>query len=311
MSTPTSQHPSEHRAYVITGPTSGIGRQTALELAKHGTVVLVGRDRAKLDEVKAIIEGRGHHAAAVACDLSDLASVGRATDEIVALRLPIVGLLNNAGVAPVRATTNAQGWDMTFATNHLGPFALTAALVPHLPDGGNVVFVASGVEDPDRKPARVAGFRGGRYISAEASARGEWQPGGSKVPGADAYATSKQCNLATALEFARETPRLRFNAVEPGFNPGTALGREANPFVRFLLKYVLTLFAPFVKYWSTPKRAARVITNALLNESGQSGVYYDERGQPMLGSTQVRDPQFTARVVAETRDFLARVSADA
>ena len=70
-------------------------------------------------------------------------------------------------------------------------------------------FICSGVEDPQRRPAVVAGFRGGRYISAEASARGKWQPGGSALPGGDAYATSKQCNLATAMAFARETPRLR------------------------------------------------------------------------------------------------------
>ena len=60
---------------------------------------------------------------------------------------------------------------MTFATNYLGPFVLTEALIPHLPDGANVVFVASGVEDPERKPAKAAGFRGGRLISVEASAR--------------------------------------------------------------------------------------------------------------------------------------------
>ena len=65
--------------------------------------------------------------------------------------------------------------------------------MPHLPDGANVVFVASGVEDPERKPAKAVGFRGGRYISAEASARGEWKPGGATQPGVDAYATSKQC----------------------------------------------------------------------------------------------------------------------
>jgi NAD(P)-dependent dehydrogenase (short-subunit alcohol dehydrogenase family) len=136
----------------------------------------------------------------------------------------------------MHATKNAQGWDMTFATNHLGPFALTEALVAHLPDGANVVFVCSGTEDPERKAAVAAGFRGGRYISAEASARGEWKPGGSAIPGGDAYATSKQCNLATVMALAHETPRLRFNAFEPGFNPGTSLGREANVFVRFLLK---------------------------------------------------------------------------
>jgi NAD(P)-dependent dehydrogenase (short-subunit alcohol dehydrogenase family) len=286
-----------------------IGHSTALELAKYGTVVLVGRDRGRLDEVRKTIERAGHHAVPVVCDLSDLASVRRAAAEIIALGLPLAGLVNNAGIMELRATKNAQGWDTTFATDHLGPIALTEALMPHLPDGANVVFVCSGVEDPKRRPAVVAGFRGGRYISAEASARGEWKPGGSKLPGGDAYATSKQCNLATVLAFARETPRLRFNAVEPGFSPATGLGRDANVLLRLLGKYVLSPLAPFIKYWSTPARAAKIVTNALLNESGGTGVYYDERGRPMLGSTLVRDPEFQDRVVAQTRALLSTVSA--
>lgn len=301
--------PGERKAYIITGPTSGIGHRTALELAKHGTVVLVGRDQGKLDEVQKTIERAGQHAVLVVCDLSDLASVRRAAAEIIALQLPLAGLVNNAGIFDMRATKNAQGWDTAFTTNHLGPFVLTEALMPHLPDGANVVFVCSGVEDPERRPAVVAGFRGGRYISAEASARGEWKPGGSALPGGDAYATSKQCNLATVMAFARETPRLRFNAVEPGFSPATGLSRDANVFLRLLGKYVLSLVAPFVKYWSTPARAAKVITNAVLNESGKTGVYYDDRGQPMLGSTLVRDPEFQDRVVAETRALLSTVLA--
>jgi len=98
----------------------------------------------------------------------------------------------------------------------------------------------------------MAGFRGGRYISAEASASSEWKPCGSKMPGGDAYARSKQCTLATALAFARETPGLRFNAVEPGFSPETGLGSDANAFLRFFSKYVLSLLAPHIRYWSTP-----------------------------------------------------------
>jgi NAD(P)-dependent dehydrogenase (short-subunit alcohol dehydrogenase family) len=299
---------SEPKAYIVTGPTTGIGRFTALEVAKHGTVVLVGRDHAKLDNLQKVIEQKGGHAVSVVCDMSDIASVRRAATQIVELQLPIAGLVNNAGIMQMRPTKTAQGWDASFATNHLGPFVLTESLIPHLPDGANVVFVASGVEDPERKPAKMAGFRGGRYISAEASARGEWQPGGSKMPGSDAYATSKQCNLATALEFARETLRLHFNAVEPGFSPATSLGRDAPFFLRFLSKYVLSLLAPHIKYWSTPQRAARVITKVLLNESRETGVYYEEQGVPMLGSALVRDPQFTARVVAETRALLATVA---
>jgi NAD(P)-dependent dehydrogenase (short-subunit alcohol dehydrogenase family) len=292
-------------AYIITGPTSGIGRCTALELAKHGTVVLVARDRGKLAQVQRTIERAGGHAVSVLCDLSDLASVQRAAAEIIALQLPLAGLLNNAGIMAAQPRKNAKGWDMAFATNHLGPFALTEALIPHLPDGANIVFVASGVEDPERKFAVFAGFRGGRYISAAASARGEWEPGGSKLPGGDAYATSKQCNLVTVMALAREIPRLRFNAFEPGFTPATSLGRDANAALRVLTGYILPLFAPHLKYWSTPKRAGREGTKILLNVSGQTGIYYDERGHPMQASKLARDPAFADRVVAETRALLA------
>ena len=75
------------------------------------------------------------------------------------------------------------------------------------------------------------------------------------MPGTDAYATSKQCNLATVMAFARETPRLRFNAVEPGFTPNTGLARDANVFVRFLLKYIFRCspLSPFMKYLEYPE----------------------------------------------------------
>src|SRR5580700_3560214 len=259
---------TDRKAYIITGPTSGIGRCTAFELAKHGTVVLVGRDRGKLAEVQKIIEQKGQHAVSVVCDLADLASVRRAAAEIIALHLPIAGLLNNAGIMQMRPTKNALGWDMSFVTNHLGPFALTEALMARLPNGANVLFVVSAVEDPERKPAVAAGFRGGRYISAEASARGEWEPGGAKQPGFDAYATSKQAILAATMAFAREIPQLHFNAVEPGLNPTTGLGGgDVGALVRFLQRFVIPLlvplFMPFIKILSTPQRAARVITQIL------------------------------------------------
>jgi NAD(P)-dependent dehydrogenase (short-subunit alcohol dehydrogenase family) len=312
MSSSVLENRSDRKAYIITGPTSGIGRRAAFEAAKHGTVVLVGRNRRKLDEVQKAIERKGQHAVSVLCDLSDIASVRHAATQIVALHLPIVGLLNNAGIHQMRAATkNALGWDMAFATNHLGPFALTEALVPQLPDGANVVFVVSAVEDPERKPAVRFGYRGGRYISVAASARGEWKPGGSTNPGADAYATSKQAILAVAMAFARETPRLRFNAVEPGLNPTTGLGGDVGAFVRFLQRYIIPLLVPllrpFIKILSTPKRAARVITKILSDASGRTGIYYDEGGHPMLGSALVRDPKFQDRVVAETRAFLSTI----
>jgi len=301
------------KAYLITGPTSGMGRAAALELAKHGKVVLVGRDGAKLAELQKLIERRGQQAVSVVCDLSDLRSVRRAAAAIIALKLPIAGVLNNAGIMQQRTTKNAQGWDLSFATNHLGPFVLTEALVPHLADGTNVLFVGSAVEDPKRKPAVAAGFRGSRYLSAEASARGEWRPGGSTKPGMDAYASSKQCSTVTALAFAREVPRLRFNAVEPGFNPATNLGgADAGAFVRFLQRFfvplLVPLLMPFVKILTTTKRAGRVLSQLVRDSSGRTGVYFDEHGEPMQGSPELHDPRFQDRVVAETRALLAAAS---
>jgi NAD(P)-dependent dehydrogenase (short-subunit alcohol dehydrogenase family) len=195
--------PRQGKAYIITGPTSDIGYRTALQLARHGTVILVGRDREKLGKVSESIERAGGHAIPVVCDLSDVASVRRAAAEITALGLPIASLVNNAGTGQTRATKNARCWDTVFATNHLSPFVLTEALAPRLPDGLGVVFVCSAVEDPERRPAKIAGFRRGRCISTEASARGEGERGGSALPDGDASDTSKQCELATRLPQSR------------------------------------------------------------------------------------------------------------
>src|ERR1700761_6321358 len=94
-------------AYVITGPTSGIGHAAALEISRHGAVILVGRDPQKLADLKSALVRLGRMATVVVCDLGDLKSVWRAAAEIVALRQPILGLLNNAAILDPRATKTA------------------------------------------------------------------------------------------------------------------------------------------------------------------------------------------------------------
>ncbi|MCU1528174.1 MAG: hypothetical protein JWP75_1937 [Frondihabitans sp.] len=298
--------PTSTPAWVVTGPTSGFGRATALELAHHGSVVLVGRNPEKLATVKAEIEGKGGSATTVVADLSDVVSGRRAAAEIAALSLPIRGVLNNAGVMLSKPATSKQGWDLSFATNHLGPLAFTEALIPGLADGTNVVFIASAVEDPERIPAVRAGFRGSRYISAQSAARGEYTPGGSSHAGMDAYATSKQGNLASVFSLAREFPRLRFRAIEPGVNPGSNLGSVPAP-VRLLAKG-LTPLLTLIPHFTTSKRAARVISHIVADPSPATGIYYDEDGKPFHGSKQVSDPAFSDRYIAESRALLATVS---
>ncbi len=90
--------PADRKAYVVTGPTSGIGRCTAFKLSRHGTVVLVGRDRGKLEEVQRLIEKNGGYAASVACTLSEITRVRHAAADILALTLPVSGLVNNGKI---------------------------------------------------------------------------------------------------------------------------------------------------------------------------------------------------------------------
>lgn len=298
----------QKKAWVITGPTSGIGRRAAMELVDRGSLVLVGRDLGKLRELEKEINALpGGDAVSVVADFADVQSVRRAAKQIAALGLNIAGVANNAGGMQTKGGTSKDGWDIAFATNHLGPLAFTEALIPHLADGTNVVFTASGVEDPERKPATQSGFRGSRYISAEASARGEFLKGGSANAGFDAYATSKQGNLATVFSLARQHSRLRFRAIEPGFNPGTGLSRDASPFLQWVARYVMQPLAPLIPYWSTPKRAGRLIADTLTDPSAATGIYYDENGKPMKASKQVSDPAYADRYITESRALLATV----
>ena len=62
--------------------------------------------------------------------------------------------------------------------------------------------------------------------------------------------------IATALALARENPRVRINAVEPGVSPATNLGHDANPILRFIAGIVVAVLAGHVKFLTTPERAA-------------------------------------------------------
>lgn len=147
------------RTAVVTGANSGIGQALAAALAARGAhVVLAVRDPAKGERAAAAIKastagrtttartGAGGGAAATTevmrLDLADLASVHRFTQSWG--DRPLHLLVNNAGVSTPTLQRNAAGRELQFATNHLGPFALTNLLLPHIT--GRVVTLASMAE---------------------------------------------------------------------------------------------------------------------------------------------------------------------
>jgi NAD(P)-dependent dehydrogenase (short-subunit alcohol dehydrogenase family) len=132
---------------LVTGVTSGLGKQTVLELARNGArVVMAARSESKLRAT--IEELRGTVPAAdlvpLIVDLADLGSVRRAADEASGIG-PIDILVNNAGVMATPYRRTVDGFELQFGTNHLGHFALTGLLFPQLAKApaARVVTVAS------------------------------------------------------------------------------------------------------------------------------------------------------------------------
>ena len=134
--------------FFVTGANSGIGRALVEALAARGAqVVLATRSEERTRPVLRAIQSRHPAARAqwVSLDVSDLASVRRAAQEFLASSHPIDVLVNNAGIAGTRALS-PDGFDLTYATNHIGPFLLTNLLLPRVRQSpqGRVVNVASG-----------------------------------------------------------------------------------------------------------------------------------------------------------------------
>ena len=136
------------RVALVTGANSGIGLETARALAGAGaTVLLAGRSLARLEpavaDVMATTGNDGVHA--IVLDLSSLTSVREAAERILSERDGLDLLINNAGVVLSGRSLSADGYELTFATNHLGHFLLTELLLERLVSSApaRIVNVAS------------------------------------------------------------------------------------------------------------------------------------------------------------------------
>jgi NAD(P)-dependent dehydrogenase (short-subunit alcohol dehydrogenase family) len=123
------------RRIVVTGGASGLGLETSRALAQAGaSLTLAVRNAAQGDAAANAIGGEtGNRDIRVAVlDLADLSSVQRFADAWLDRGEALHVLINNAGIMACPLTRNALGWEAQFATNHLGHFALTRALLPAL-----------------------------------------------------------------------------------------------------------------------------------------------------------------------------------
>ncbi len=218
--TPADISPQDGRRILITGANSGIGFAAAVELARHGAVVLLcSRDRTRGEAALACLrhEASGPESAAtqaelVTLDLASLDSIHQVADEFLARQLPLHGLINNAGVyAPPRRLETADGFELQFGTNVLGHFALTCRLLPALELA---------------RAARIADAPRVVWISSIAHKRGQIDfndPDATRAYNPmRSYSQSKLADLMLSLELERRLRAASSGVISLAAHPGVS-----------------------------------------------------------------------------------------
>ncbi len=272
---------------VVTGANSGVGRSATemlLRAGVHVTMICRSRDRgeralAELRDTAAAERyppGGVHGESAGSCVALELADMSRLEDvrttaERIAARVPAIDILvNNAGVAQARRVESPEGFELTFATNHLGHFLLTHLLLDQLEAGrGRIVNVSS------------RGHRHGdmRRAPLEDIARGRAWKGALQ-----AYGDSKLANILFTTESVRRwgDRGITANAVHPGVL-ATDIWNKTPRVVRFLIR-------PFTWFMDKPDVGGAAVMNLVKDPARDdiNGRYFSEQDEE-LPSVQARD----------------------
>jgi NAD(P)-dependent dehydrogenase (short-subunit alcohol dehydrogenase family) len=194
------------RRALVTGATSGLGYQTALELLKHGAEVIIAARNPEKSAKAAVSLATASDRPAPAVldlDLSDLRSVAKAAAQLTE---PLDLLINNAGVMATPYRQTVDGFELQLGTNHLGHFALTARLLPLLlrAERPRVVTVSSFMHTIIRRITKGDLHAAGGYR--------KWE----------AYGKSKLANLLFMLELDRRARARGSRLLSAGAHPGYA-----------------------------------------------------------------------------------------
>ena len=264
---------SARSTVIITGGTSGLGRECAAALAADPelTVVITSRDP---NRVRSAAEPISAHP--MVLDLASLASVRTFTRDVVSAGLPpIHAVVCNAGLQFTHRARTEDGVEATFGINHLGHLALVEGLLPHLESPARIVFVSSGTHDPSNRTGMPHPLHASAYQLAYPPTHGEGDS--ATKDGRRRYTTSKLANVLTAYALARhlEDRGVTVNAFDPGLMPGTGLARDAGMLSRALFATAAKALVVLPGV-NTPKRSgadlARLVTDPDLEKT--TGIYF-------------------------------------
>jgi NAD(P)-dependent dehydrogenase (short-subunit alcohol dehydrogenase family) len=299
------------KTLVMTGGTSGFGRRAVERLLRTRSewrIILLARDPRRGHSLQADAEGRVH---IVPADLASLESIDHACDEVVSLLGSdgIDAMSFNAGMQGIGADAVSQdGYELTFAVNHLAHFAIAGRLTSHLRPRGRVVITASEVHDPDafclmgiaratwQDPAELADVRLSQMHMPAGVERGEAR-----------YSASKLLNVMHARLLARELPSAGVVSFNPSVVPGTEIARGRNVLQQWSWKYVLPLAAPILPGMRSMERSASDLVWLLTEaDSFDHGGAYINGAREEPGSADSRDASKIARMRAVSEHLIAQ-----
>ncbi len=253
------------RVAVVTG-TGGLGYQSALGLARAGAEVIVaGRNPQKGDVAVGDIRARVPHAKVSfeLLDLADLKSIAAFGARTRARRQSLDLLVNNAGVMiPPRRLATADGFELQFGTNFLGPFALTSELLTLLRAGKNPRVVS----------VSALAAHGGEMHFENLQAESSYKPWA-------AYCQSKLADLLFAFELQRRSDLAGWGLTSVAAHPGIArTDLVPNGTGRYsLLSIAMRVVGPIL--FQTAAQGALPILFAATSLSAKAGGYYGPKGR--------------------------------
>ena len=140
------------KTVIITGANTGLGFETAKHIARKGgyNIILACRNMEKAEAAKEqIIEDTGCQTVSpMLIDTSSLQSVRSFVEELKKLNLKLDCLICNAGISPAHNGTTADGFELVFATNHIGHFLLVNLLLSYMSENGRIINVTSDMHNP-------------------------------------------------------------------------------------------------------------------------------------------------------------------
>lgn len=269
------------KTIIITGSTDGIGKLTALKLAKEGHAIYVhGRSEGKVNAVVSELKeaSENDNIKGLVADFSDLRDVSKLAEQIKK-KIPIIDVfINNAGIYKTSETFNKNGLDLRLVVNYLAPYVLTNAILPIIKNSETprIINLSSAAQTPVSEDV----LRGKEEVSESV-----------------AYAQSKLASTMWSFHLAKQEPNATVIAVNPGSLLNTKMVKEA-----------------FGQHWSSADKGMDVLVDLAISETykNDSGKYFDNdkgeiRGHFSIAHADAYDEEKINNLIKLTDGILARI----